>query len=99
MALGNRVVGEMANRGMDLGIRTLMVLMSFLGVSCGWITRVTAEDWPAWKGPNRNNLCLETGFPREWPEAGPPLAWKATGIGDGLLSAVSVINSRPKKLS
>ena len=46
-------------------------------------SRLTAEDWPAWKGPNRNNLCLEKGLPSEWPEAGPPLAWKATGIGEG----------------
>jgi outer membrane protein assembly factor BamB len=50
---------------------------------------VSADDWPQWRGPNRDNKCQETGLLQEWPEGGPPLAWKANGFGIGF-STVSV---------
>jgi outer membrane protein assembly factor BamB len=45
-----------------------------------------AEDWPQWRGPRRDGLSQETGLLREWPASGPPLAWKASGAGDGFSS-------------
>ena len=29
-----------------------------------------ADDWPAFRGPNRDGVCRETGLLKEWPEAG-----------------------------
>jgi outer membrane protein assembly factor BamB len=54
----------------------------------------TAEDkiWN-WRGPNRDGLSPDTGLLKEWPAGGPPLAWKATGIGRGY-SSVSVAGDR-----
>ena len=43
----------------------------------------TASDWPQWRGPDRNGISMETGLLPEWPEKGPPLAWKKQGIGGG----------------
>lgn len=43
----------------------------------------TAADWPQWRGPNRDGVSKETGLLKQWPAGGPPLAWKATGCGDG----------------
>lgn len=40
-------------------------------------------DWPQWQGPERNSYCKETGLLSTWPENGPPLAWKAKGLGIG----------------
>jgi hypothetical protein len=40
-------------------------------------------DWPQWQPPNRNGISKETGLLKEWPKAGPPLAWKITGLGGG----------------
>ncbi len=40
-------------------------------------------DWPQWQGPDRNSKSKETGLLAEWPEAGPPLAWKITDVGTG----------------
>ena len=40
-------------------------------------------DWPQWQGPERNAVSKETGLLQKWPEAGPPLAWKITGLGGG----------------
>ncbi len=52
-----------------------------------------ASDWPQWRGPNRDGVSAETGLLKEWPKGGPPLAWKATGLGAGY-SSVSVAAGR-----
>jgi outer membrane protein assembly factor BamB len=40
-------------------------------------------DWPQWQGPERSSISRETGLLKSWPEGGPPLAWKAEGLGEG----------------
>jgi outer membrane protein assembly factor BamB/precorrin-6B methylase 2 len=42
--------------------------------------------WPQWRGPDRSNVSEETGLLREWPDGGPPLAWKVSGLGEGVAS-------------
>jgi outer membrane protein assembly factor BamB len=68
---------------------TLMLLLS-LGAS-SFANR--ADDWPQWRGPNRDGRSLETGLRTEWPAGGPPLAWKAGGLGSGY-STVAVHGGR-----
>ena len=50
-------------------------------------------EWPQWRGANRDGLSQETGLLKQWPEAGPPLAWKAAGAGMGY-SSVAVSKGR-----
>ena len=52
-----------------------------------------AGDWAQWRGPNRDGVSSEKGLIDEWPEKGPKLLWKATGVGVGF-SSVSVIGDR-----
>jgi outer membrane protein assembly factor BamB len=40
-------------------------------------------DWPGWRGPDRTGVSTETGLLPKWPEGGPKLLWKATGLGGG----------------
>ncbi len=54
---------------------------------------LAAEDWPQWRGPQRDGISTETGLLREWPAAGPPLVWKASGAGDGY-SSIAVSGGR-----
>jgi outer membrane protein assembly factor BamB len=42
-----------------------------------------ASDWPQWRGPERNGVSKETGLLKEWPQGGPTLLWKVSGIGTG----------------
>jgi outer membrane protein assembly factor BamB len=42
-----------------------------------------ASDWPQWRGPNRDDVSTETGLLKQWPAGGPPLTWKAIGLGAG----------------
>lgn len=46
------------------------------------------NDWPQWRGPNRDGVSAETGLLKEWPEGGPALLWKAKGLGGGYSSVV-----------
>ncbi|MEX0728195.1 MAG: PQQ-binding-like beta-propeller repeat protein [Planctomycetaceae bacterium] len=42
--------------------------------------------WPRWRGEAGNNLSTETDLLQEWPEEGPPLVWRADGLGEGIAS-------------
>lgn len=50
----------------------------------------TAEDWPQWRGPNRDGVCRETGLLKAWPQDGPELLWEISGLGTGY-STVSIV--------
>ena len=50
-------------------------------------------DWPQFRGPNRDGASAETGLLQDLPPGGPPLVWKATGLGAGY-STVSVVGNR-----
>jgi outer membrane protein assembly factor BamB len=50
-------------------------------------------DWPQWQGQDRNAMSKETGLLKSWPKDGPPIAWKAKGIGGGY-STPSVAGGR-----
>ncbi|MEX1130305.1 MAG: PQQ-binding-like beta-propeller repeat protein [Vicinamibacterales bacterium] len=44
------------------------------------------DDWPQWRGKNRDGISAEKGLLKSWPSAGPPLVWKADGAGEGYSS-------------
>ena len=37
----------------------------------------TSDDWPDWRGPDRNGVSHEKGLPEKWSLHGENLAWKA----------------------
>ena len=41
------------------------------------------SDWPQWRGPARDGVSPATGLEAEWPVEGPPVHWRATGLGGG----------------
>jgi outer membrane protein assembly factor BamB len=52
-----------------------------------------AADWPQWQGPDRTGISKETGLLKQWPQAGPPLVWTATGLGTGY-GSMAVVGDR-----
>lgn len=52
-----------------------------------------ADDWPQWRGPNRDGISHEKGLLQEWPKDGPKLLWKITNAGSGY-STPSVVGDR-----
>src|ERR1051326_8437107 len=47
------------------------------------VAAARADDWPQWRGPDRNGISKEKGLLAKWPEAGPKLLWtlKQGGVG------------------
>lgn len=54
---------------------------------------VWSADWPQWRGPDRNGKSSETGLIDQWPEGGPPLVYRASGLGTGY-SSLAVVGDR-----
>ncbi len=48
---------------------------------------ISDDDWPWWRGPNRDNVTYTTGVPTEWDESNRIL-WKAEVPGRGHASPV-----------
>ena len=55
--------------------------------------RDAGPSWPQWRGPQRDGISSDTGLLSQWPEGGPPLAWRARGMGRGF-SSVSIADNR-----
>lgn len=47
---------------------------------------VLAEDWPQWRGPNRDGKSAEANLDLDWTDAPPKLLWKVEGVGKGYSS-------------
>jgi outer membrane protein assembly factor BamB len=52
-----------------------------------------ADDWPQWRGPQRNGISQEKGLLKEWPKDGPKLLWTVTNAGSGY-STPAVVGDR-----
>jgi outer membrane protein assembly factor BamB len=52
-----------------------------------------ADDWPQWRGPERNGISRETGLLSQWPAEGPKLVWQIQDLGGGF-STPSVVGER-----
>jgi outer membrane protein assembly factor BamB len=46
--------------------------------------------WPQWRGKFRDGISDDKGLLQSWPEGGPKLLWKATGLGKGWSSPIIV---------
>jgi len=44
------------------------------------------DDWPQWRGVNRDGKSTETGLLKSWPQGGPPRVWQTSGAGEGYSS-------------
>src|SRR5438874_7258964 len=80
------------------GVFVIALLGTFVGTSITAAPQRQREsesgtDWPQWRGPRRDNVSTETGLLKQWPKEGPPLVWKAKGIGAGY-SSVAVAGGR-----
>ncbi|MCI0692355.1 PQQ-like beta-propeller repeat protein [candidate division KSB1 bacterium] len=45
------------------------------------------DDWPQWRGPNRDGISKETGLLKSWPEGGPKVLWRVPS-GEGYAGIV-----------
>jgi len=50
-------------------------------------SHIYAEDWPCWRGLNRDGISSESKLLVDWPAEGPAILWKAN-VGTGFSSIV-----------
>jgi outer membrane protein assembly factor BamB len=55
-----------------------IALVTGLGL---FASKVRADDWPQWLGPQRDSIWRETGLVEKFPEGGPPMKWRAEIAG------------------
>ncbi len=60
-----------------------LLVLCTLSCCCLALVRAKAADWPQWQGPNRDGKSADTGLLKEWPNGGPPLAWRIDKLGGG----------------
>lgn len=62
-------------------------ILSWVCGTCAFIlvSPVMAAEfaWPQWRGPDRNDISLETGLLPEWPAEGPKRVWMFENCGLG----------------
>src|SRR6516162_1994668 len=68
---------------------SLLLVDGLLGLSLS----VRADDWPQWRGPNRDGVSKETGLLKEWPKGGPKLLWTFKKAGAGY-SCPAIVGDR-----
>src|ERR1044071_4301527 len=62
----------------------VLLLLSALSAS--------ADDWPQWRGPNRDDVSRETGLNLDWSQKKPPLLWTFNQAGAGY-SAPTIVGA------
>lgn len=74
--------------GSKIAIGVVGLLLTLSHVQAGDL-----NEWPQWRGADRNDLSKETGLLKEWPAGGPELKWKATELGGGF-SGIAVAGGK-----
>ena len=70
----------------------VLILVSCSG-NPGVHVKPSSDEWPQFRGPNRDDVSADKGLLKEWPKDGPPVVWKAKGIGSGF-SSVAIAGGR-----
>jgi len=52
-----------------------------------------ADDWPQWRGPNRDGRSAETGISKDWKNQPPRHLWTVGGMGRGFAS-LAIVDGR-----
>jgi outer membrane protein assembly factor BamB len=73
--------------------RIALACLVLIAVANSGVPARGADDWPQFRGPRRDAHSPDTGLLKEWPKDGPPLVWKAKGLGSGY-SSVAVAGDR-----
>ena len=66
---------------------SLIITLTTTGLS------LHAQDWPQWRGPNRDGIFKTAGLHLDWTEKKPPLLWVFREAGSGFSAPVVVGNT------
>jgi outer membrane protein assembly factor BamB len=73
-------------------MKTSTALALLAGLCLAAVT-ARGDDWPQWRGPDRDGVSKEKGLTKTWPKDGPPLVWTMKELGLGY-SGPAVVGDR-----
>lgn len=76
---------------MNISNRTALLVA--LAVVIASAARADEGFWPRFHGADQSNISSDTGLLKKWPAGGPPLLWRAKGLGYGY-STVAIADGR-----
>src|SRR5206468_5671253 len=68
-------------------MRCVQIAVMIIGLGCFLSASCRAENWPGWRGPNRNGVTSDTGVPTTW-SATENVLWKMPVPGAGISNPV-----------
>jgi len=76
-------------------LRSCLALAVVAAVLSSHVRSSTADDWPQWRGPQRDGVSTEKGLfdGADWSSQPPELLWQAEGLGEGF-SSVAIVDGR-----
>lgn len=86
--------------------KNLRVAFILCQIAC-WTATATADDWPQWMGPQRDNVWRETGILDSFPDDGPKVSWRAEvaggysgpAVADGVVIVTDYVTSDDVKVA
>ncbi|MEK6238119.1 MAG: hypothetical protein N2C14_25685, partial [Planctomycetales bacterium] len=66
--------------------RSAVFCLGLLSLTTGFA--LAEDDWPQWRGPQREGHSLSEGLLKEWPADGPPVVWNSEEVGVGYSSII-----------
>jgi outer membrane protein assembly factor BamB len=83
----------MTHRKTQVGIAAYVLALVVASLVALTQSRASADDWPQWRGPQRDGISQEKGLAQQWPEGGPRLVWQIKDAGGGY-STPAVVGNR-----
>jgi outer membrane protein assembly factor BamB len=78
---------------MEKTIKSVFTCISMVALMATSLTEIKAQDWPQWRGPNRDGVSKETGLNLDWTAKKPQLLWTFRDAGAGYTAPVIVGNT------
>jgi len=61
-------------------LTAIVILVAISSIMTG---APVTNDWPQWRGPERDGISAEKGLLKQWPAAGPKQVWSISNLGEG----------------
>jgi len=71
----------------------MRIRVSLFLIAIASLPALHADDWPQFRGPQRDGVSREKGLMQEWPAGGPKLRWTFDGAGLGY-SGPAIVGDR-----
>ena len=70
-----------------------LIIDAMIVGALSWGLAALGDDWPQWRGPNRERKSAKTDSLNAWPKDGPRPLWKVRDFAD-VCSGTAIVGGR-----